>query len=129
MERKGRFQEQRVELKAMAKGECLAQLTVAPRVRQTSLASCWPAPACRKRHPVLKQGINIHGHEPLQTHLGKKIRSGEVIRLLKRKQGQKAAVEGRITFKMQGEISFLWRSCDPLDHALGIVKLSHISAA
>lgn len=128
-ERKGRFQEQRAELKGMARSECLAQLTVAPRGRQTLWASCWAAPAWSKRHPVLKQGMNIHEHEPLQTHLGKKIRSGEVIRLLKRKQGQKAAVEGRIAFKMQGEISFLQSSCDPLDHAPGIVKLSHISTA
>lgn len=38
-------------------------------------------------------------------------------------------MEGRITLKMQGEISFLQSSCDPLDRMLGIVKLSHISAA
>lgn len=37
-------------------------------------------------------------------------------------------MEGRLTFKMQGEISFLQSSCDPLDHALGIAKaLPHFS--
>lgn len=74
--------------------------------------------------------MNIHWHEPLQTHLGEKNyirRTNQIIK--KREQGQKAAVEGRITFKMQGEISFLQSSCDPLDHVLGLVKLSHIPAA
>lgn len=37
-------------------------------------ASCQSAPVLRKkRYPLLKQGMNIHWHEPLQTHLGEKL--------------------------------------------------------
>lgn len=61
---------------------------------------------------------------------GKKIRSREVIRLLKREcKDRRQWWREKTAFKMQRESLFLQSGADLLDYALRIVKLSPTSAA
>lgn len=66
------------------RSRCLAPLS-RPERQEDFRASCWAAPALRKRHQFLSRGWIFIGMNLCKLIWGRKIRSGEVIRLLKRK--------------------------------------------